>query len=402
MKLLKDFLPLDSLKRNPLAKLAAILPVRRLGDTAALTALALGLTLSAGFQALARDVVLEAIPDSSPTNATAGVAITSTTSSSFHSSNAGGTTQITIKKSYSIIHEGIVLFGQNYTLKSNEVADAVVLFGGNADIQGDVKAAVVVFGGNVTISGTVADAVVVFGGNVEMRTGAKVSGDVANFGGNVQLFSGAKVGGDVVTMGGTADISRDAKVAGEVNQTGLPNLAMQLPQWLRDWLTQCVFKLRPLSCSVPWVWWMAGAFFLLYLLTALALRRPVSACLKHLEETPATSFLVGLLGKLIFPLILGLFAITGIGLLGIPFLLAAVAIAVLIGKVALFECFGRQLGRWFKYEPLQRPLLAFGTGWLLITMLYLVPVVGLVTMVLTASSPARFRSATPRADTCGR
>ena len=384
MKLMENFLSLDSFKRNPLAELVAILPVRRLGNASALAALALGFTLSAGYQALAKDVVLEAVPEASPTNAQATVEITSTTSSSFSSSNATGTSQVRITKSYSFKHEGVVLFGQNYTLKSNEVADAVVLFGGNADIQGDVSAAVVVFGGNLKLSGTVEDAVVVFGGNVNLETNATVAGDVVNFGGDVRLAPGSKVAGDLVTLGGKADISPTATVSGDVQQSGFGNLGGHLPTWLTDWVTQCVFKLRPLSCSVPWVWWVAGAFFLLYLLTALALRRPVNACLKHLEETPVTSFLVGLLGKLLFPLILGLFAITGIGLLGVPFLLAALVIAVVIGKVALFECFGRQLGRWFKYEPLQRPLLAFFVGWLLITLLYLVPVLGLVTMVLTA------------------
>ncbi len=338
--------------------------------------LALGLWWPGSVQAQATNPVLEAVPEAPAAGQELTLEATST--------NGTVSVQLNAKKSSKVTRDAVVLFGSNYTLKSNELVEAVVLFGGNADIQGQVAAAVVVFGGNAEVSGSVRDALVVFGGNIHLATNATVAGDVVNFGGDVRLSPGSKISGGLVTLGGKADISPEATVSGDIQQTGFGNLGLHLPKWLQDWLTQCALKLRPLSCSVPWVWWVAGLFFLLYLLTALVLGRPVSACLKHLEETPTTSFLIGLLGKLLFPLVLGLFAITGIGLLGIPFLLAALVIAVLIGKVALFECFGRQLGRWFKYEPLQRPLLAFLTGWMLITTLYLVPVVGLVTMVLTA------------------
>jgi uncharacterized RDD family membrane protein YckC/uncharacterized membrane protein len=132
------------------------------------------------------------------------------------------------------------------------------------------------------------------------------------------------------------------------------------------------------------VWAFAGAFFLLYLLIAVALNRPVSACLRQFENAPATSFLVGLLGKMLFPFVVGLFAVTGIGLLGIPFLLAAVLLAVLIGKVALFQYLGGQIGRMVKSEAMQGRLLTFLVGWLLITLLYLVPVVGLIVMAVSS------------------
>jgi len=354
---------------------------------AALAALALGLSLPDRLFAQATNVVLEAVPDAQTSTHTVTLesSRTVTLGASANGTNATVTLQVSgAKKRSGAQHEAVVLFGRSYTLKPGETAEAVVLFGGNANIQGDVTDAVVVFGGNADVTGSVGDALVVFGGNARLAPQASVKGDLVAIGGNARLAAGSKVGGDLVTVGGTADISPEATVSGSVQQTGLGSLGLHLPKWLQDWLVQCVFKLRPLSCSVLWVWGVAGIFFLLYLLTALVLRRPVAACLKHLEETPATSFLVGLLGKLLFPLVVGVFAITGIGLLGVPFLLAALWIAVLIGKVALFECFGRQLGRWFKSEALQRPLLAFLVGWMLVTLLYLVPVLGFIVMVVTA------------------
>jgi uncharacterized RDD family membrane protein YckC len=278
----------------------------------------------------------------------------------------------------------IVLFGSNYTVKSNETVESVVLFGGNAHILGKVTEDVVIFGGNADLSGAAGGDLVVFGGNARLDPGASVKGDVVTLGGNIRLASAAKVGGDLVPLGGSADVAPDATVSGTVQHTGFDGLRLALPEWLKDWFTDCVFKLRPLAFGVPWVWGVVGLFFLCYLLTAIVFHRPVRACVQHLTDSPATSFLVGLLGKLLFPLIVGMFAITGIGLLGIPFLFAALFIAVLIGKVALFEYLGLQLGRAFKSAALQRPLLAFLVGWLLITLLYLVPVLGLLVLVVSS------------------
>jgi uncharacterized RDD family membrane protein YckC len=260
--------------------------------------------------------------------------------------------------------EAVVKLGGDAHLRTNESAEAVVVIGGNGRVDGTVKDVFVVVGGDATVQG-------------------EVRGVVVAVGGSVRLLEGAKVGGDVISVGGQVDSGPDATIGGSVQQVSIGPWMPDL-KWLRDWLVECVFKLRPLSFKVGWVWLVALALFFVYLLTALALRRAVAACVRQIEERPATTFLAGLLGKLLAPLVLGLFVATGIGLLGVPFLLAAMAVAVLIGKVALFEYLGLQLGKVSGNAALQQPLVAFVVGWAILTLLCVVPILGLLLMMVTA------------------
>jgi uncharacterized RDD family membrane protein YckC len=66
----------------------------------------------------------------------------------------------------------------------------------------------------------------------------------------------------------------------------------------------------------------------------------------------------------------------------VPFLLAAVFLGAIVGKVAVIESLGLKLGRQFGVGAFQKPLAAFLLGSLLITLLYLVWVVGLLTLMI--------------------
>jgi uncharacterized RDD family membrane protein YckC len=153
-------------------------------------------------------------------------------------------------------------------------------------------------------------------------------------------------------------------------------------EWLRSWFAQCVMKLRPLALQVGWIWAVAAVFFLVYLFVAAVFQRPVQACVEELTRRPATTFLFGLLTKLLLPLVLLILAVTGVGLLVVPFLLAALFLGAIVGKVALIESLGAKLGRQFGVGALQKPLAAFLLGSVLITLLYLVWVVGLLAYLL--------------------
>src|SRR6266487_203254 len=152
----------------------------------------------------------------------------------------------------------------------------------------------------------------------------------------------------------------------------------------KGWLVHCVFKLRPLAPQVGWVWVVAGAFLLLYLLVAVALPRPVEVCLGELTRRPATTFLMGLLTKLLLPVVLLILVATGIGMIVVPFLLAALMFGAIIGKVAILEYLGQSVGRAFGTSALFKPLAAFLIGSIILTLLYMVPVLGLITLGVTA------------------
>jgi len=261
----------------------------------------------------------------------------------------------------------VVTFGKTARLKTNETADAVVAIGGSASAHGKVRDAVVAIGGDITIDGAeVGDAVVAVLGDIKILPGSIVHGEVVAVGGKVEVAEGAKVEGEIQEV--------------DFGAFGLPSL-----NWLKQWLVQCVFKLRPLALApgLAWVWMVAGAYFLFYLLLAVAFPRPVEICLAEITRRPATTFLIGLLTKILLPLIFVILAATGVGVVVIPFLGAALFFGALVGKVAFLEYLGQSLGRAFGMTPLIKPVVAFLIGSLILTLLYLVPILGLITFALT-------------------
>ena len=229
----------------------------------------------------------------------------------------------------------VVTFGKGAELKTNETAEAVVAIGGSATAHGKVRDAVVAIGGDVTIDGAeVGDAVVAVLGNIKVLPGSIVHGEVVAVGGKVEVAEGAKVEGEIQEV--------------DFGAFGLPKL-----NWLKQWVVQCVFKLRPLALApgLAWVWMVAGAYFLFYLLLAVAFPRPVEICLAEITRRPATTFLMGLLTKILLPLIFLILAATGVGVVVIPFFGAALFFGALVGKVAFLEYLGQSLGRAFGTTP---------------------------------------------------
>jgi uncharacterized RDD family membrane protein YckC len=195
----------------------------------------------------------------------------------------------------------------------------------------------------------------------------------------VDIGPGSEVDGDVVAVGGNVDVHETARVDGDVQP-----VRMQIPYvtQLRDWVYHCAFKLRPLSLQVGWVWMVFGAFFLLYLLVAVALPRPVQVCVDEITRRPATTFFMAILTKLLLPIIVVVLAATGVGVVVIPFLLAALFFAALVGKVAFLEYLGSALGKLFGAGNV-KPALALVVGTVMLAVLYLVPILGLVVFGIT-------------------
>ncbi len=279
--------------------------------------------------------------------------------------------------------EAIVVLGRDVMLKGEESAEAVVVIGGSAMLTGKVHEAVVAIGGDVIVQGEVGEAVVAILGNVELGTNASVAKNVVAVIGNVNVGNRAIVGGEIVAVGGKLDIADGAQIHGPIQEVdfskvGLPNLV-----WLQTWVKQCVFKLRPLALQVGWVWVIWGMFLVLYLLVAVAFPRPVAACVEELMHRPATTFAIGLLTKLLLPFVLFLLLVTGIGVFVIPFIWIALMLAGIVGKVALLEYFGKQLGRGTGLAVLGKPVLALLVGAIIITLLYMVPILGLIMFGLT-------------------
>ena len=274
----------------------------------------------------------------------------------------------------------MVLIGQDAELKAGQSAEAVVVIGGSAKVHGKVKDAVVAVGGNLEVDGEVGDSVVAVLGNVRLKEGARIRKDAVAVLGTLSAATGVEIGGDAVSVGGKLDIADGAVVNGDKVNVALP-LALPNVEWLNKWLKYCVFQLRPLAPQVGWVWAVAGVFFLFYLFVAAVFPRPVEVCVESLTRRPATTFLLGLLTKILVPIVFFILACTGIGLVVVPFLVVALFFAAVVGKVAILEWIGLQLGRHFG-GAFVKPVMAFLIGSILITLLYMVPILGLLIYTL--------------------
>jgi uncharacterized RDD family membrane protein YckC len=271
--------------------------------------------------------------------------------------------------------EPTVVIGSSYVLKAGETAQEVVVIGGSATIHGKVTGDVVVVGGSIAMDGEIAGDAVAVGGSI--TTSGEIGGDAVVVLGGLTAAKGANIKGDAVAVGGGVEVANGATVGGT-------RKGISLPAWLRLWFTQCVLKLRPLAPQVAWLWAFVGVSLLIYLLIAAVFPRPVQACVEELTRRPATTFLMGLLTKLLLPLVLLILTATGLGVFVIPFVLAALFLGVIVGKVAIFEALGFAVGKTAHIPALQRPIPALLAGFIIVILLYMVPILGLLTLMLTS------------------
>lgn len=279
--------------------------------------------------------------------------------------------------------DSMVAIGHDAVLKEGESTRSFVVVGGNGVVKGKVREAAVVVGGNLQISGQVGEDAVAVLGDLTLHTNASVKGDVVAVLGDVNIHTNASVGHDVVAAGGSVDVADGATVGGDVQPVDIKFIGMPQLKPLRKWFTSCVLLLRPLSFQVGWVWGVAAVFLLVYMAVAVLLRRPVDACINELTRRPISTFFMGLLTKMLLPIVLIILAITGVGVVVIPFVLAAVFFGAIIGKVALLEYLGDAIRRAIGIQEPFKPVVALLVGAALLTLFYLVPILGLITFAVT-------------------
>lgn len=100
----------------------------------------------------------------------------------------------------SVITEDIYL-GGNEVVMPGAVTEDIVAVGGSLLINGSVDGDVLLVGGDIDVLGPIGDDVRVVGGAV--RVGDRVGGDLVVLGGNVHILSGASIEGDVLVAGGS-------------------------------------------------------------------------------------------------------------------------------------------------------------------------------------------------------
>ncbi len=257
-----------------------------------------------------------------------------------------------------IDRQDIVMIGQDFVLRTNEIARDVVVICGNAKIEGEIECDLVVVAGAATVNG-------------------KINGDLVVVLGSANLGPSADVGHEAFLIGGSVKVDPKAKLNRGHVQVSLGKLLPDLT-WLKDWFVKGILYARPLPPQVKWAWIAAGLALILYLLLAVLFPRPVHSCVEALEQRPASSFFVGILGFVLFGPVCLLLAITGIGLLVIPILFCALIAAVLFGKAAVYQYLGQQVGRRINMAVIQQPIIALLLGAAVFYLFYMIPVLGFV------------------------
>ena len=273
-----------------------------------------------------------------------------------------------------------VSIGHDTHVGKGEKADAAVSILGSTTVDGEVSDAAVSVLGSTTVNGSVGDAAVSVLGSTTINGHA---GGVVAVGGNIELGPNADVGGDVVVVGGTLQKDPAAVVHGQVQQV---SIAQHFPKfdWLFAWVKSALFKGRLLcfASGTGWAWMVAGAFLGFYLLLALIFPRGIEKCAETLEQRPGFTILTALLTMLAMPLVITLLAITGIGILVIPFLAIGLFAAKLFGRATMLAWFGRRFTGWLGGGLFSHAVMNVLIGGILVALLYTVPILAFIVSML--------------------
>lgn len=216
--------------------------------------------------------------------------------------------------------------------------DKVSVFSGDVHVPHDIRqrGTVVCIGGDVFIEGTVTQDVVVILGTLKL-TGS-VGGQVTGVLSDLELRN-AEVSGALVSVGGGLELENSTVEREMVNVLGSLD---------RDELSRAIGKTVNIGFTSIWtlLFWLRlfHKFIVFVLLLALVLLVPERIQLMG-DEAPVRyvqAFFVGLLGYLLFWVVLVVLSFT---VVGVPVLVFAFYVVKWMGIAAIFHAVGRRLGR---------------------------------------------------------
>jgi len=254
---------------------------------------------------------------------------------------------------------------QSYTLRAGDTAESVLVIANDATIEGHVEGDVLVVLGRAQLAST-----------------AVIDGSFVVVGGTGVIEDGAQVHRDVVAIGGLDTPSRFSPGGSQIVVGTVP-IGERLRGFV-PWLTHGLLLGRLIVPELGWVWAVAGVFFLINLLINLLLDAPVRATAAALRATPLSAFATGLLIMLLAGPLCLLLAVSVIGIVVVPFLIAALVLGTIIGRIG----FARWMGASIVHEsdPANRAqsLRSFGIGSAIMAVAYMIPVLGLLMWTLAA------------------
>lgn len=257
----------------------------------------------------------------------------------------------------------VIRVNQNYTVRAGDTTEDVVLVAGSLRVEGRVRGDVVVVFGKVTIAST-----------------GVIDGDLINVGGGVDVDSGGVVHGDLVTIAGALGASASFTPGGEQVVIGSTEMGERVRAFV-PWLTSGLLLGRVVVPGLPWVWVVLAIAFFVSLVLGLVFEAPVRACAASITAKPLTTFLTGLLVLLLIGPVSFLLAVSIVGIAVLPFLLCALLIAMVIGKIAVARWLGWSIVRESDPDSRAEAVRSLVIGFVLLTVAYMVPLLGVVTWV---------------------
>jgi len=271
------------------------------------------------------------------------------------------------------VREVVSIMGSNVV--DGEVTREAVSIMGNTRINGSVGREAVAVMGSVHVEGSVGREVVAVLGNIYVN--GPVGNEVVAVLGDVELGPNAVIGQDLVVVGGRLTRDPAAVVKGNVKVITLPIIGSGFAP-VKTWIERCLLLGRPLAFgeNLGWAWMIAIGVFAFYVLLALLFPRAFEKCAETLEQRPGYSLLAVVLTVLITPILIVLLAITGIGVLLIPFIAAGLFFAGIFGKAVMHAWLGRRLTKYFGPGPFAHVATATAIGGALVLLLYTIPFFG--------------------------
>jgi uncharacterized RDD family membrane protein YckC len=264
------------------------------------------------------------------------------------------------EEEYWRVHTAAGRFGQDYHLQAGEVVRNVVVVKGDA-----------------TIAGTVVGDVQVIFGNVRLEPTAVIRGSLFVGGGMLMVASGARVNRDLVIAGGSIQAPPDFTPGHDHFVIAAAPLVNGVHGFL-PWITEGLLLGRPVVPRLRWVWMVLAIVFFVSLALTLLFQNAVRQSAAALRARPLSTFLTGLLVLLLTGPLAIVLAASVVGLAVVPFLLCAIAIAWLLGKVGVAMWLGGSTVGIQDPETRTQAVIAFAIGFALITIAYMVPILGFI------------------------
>jgi uncharacterized RDD family membrane protein YckC len=247
--------------------------------------------------------------------------------------------------------------------------------------EGEEARHVVLVWGSATIDGRVRDDVVVVFGDVRVGRTAVIDGSVVAVAGAVNVDQGATVRRDIVVVGGAMEAPTGFWPGGEQVIIGPPIIGDRMRSVV-PWITRGLLWGRPLVPDLGWVWAVFGVVFLLSLAVNHVFDAPVGRSADLIRMRPLASFLTGMLVLVLAGPLLVILTATVVGILVIPFALCAAFVVWFIGKVGVVRAMGGGVVRGGDPQTPFYAFRAFVIGFAILTVAYLIPVVGLLVWAL--------------------